>query len=612
MKLTTSALPQTTCAELLQERVRNMKRIKVMVIAPYEGLRETVAAVAPQFRERLDIVTTLGDRYTGGVQAKEAESQGYDILVSRGRTAEIIRQNVSIPVIDIEISGYDYMRAIKLAENIQGKKAFVGFTNITKRAESINALLRTNVDIFTVRSSEEISPLLKRLTAQGYELIIGDVATCREAEDLDIHCLLLTSGEESLTNAFENVITWTDSYETSTQQLHLLRQVVAASAEQVMVLQEDGDILYRSMTLAASGLSTQELMEFAKNGSFQDGREVVLPMEEKTLYVTFRRLTLNGMDCYVFYFREVLLQKNNTNTGITVRNFKAEPAGRDFVRQTSIYDQNVLQTARSFCASNRPILLTGDTGVGKTDMAVAIHRYSDRWMRPFVHVDCAMVDFESLASWLLQCGRTLREGATICFEYLESIDRRGQRRICEILKSMESEKWWFIATASPQIQQSAHNGDFDELLFRFFSQLSLYLPNLVQSHKDLQKIINLYIIEANIRLGRQITGLDEAALELVGRHHWQYNFAELQQAVYQMVLICEGPFIRAEDVRATLMAREIVPMGVSLSLDGSLEEIELRVIQKVLDEEKGNLSRTAERLQVGRSTLWRKLRKTDA
>lgn len=588
-----------------------MKKIKVMVIAPYEGLRETVTAVAPRFRDRLEIATVHGDRITGVMQAQEAENQGYDILVSRGYTSQIIRQNVSLPVVDIEISGYDYMRAIKLADNIQGSKAFVGFSNITKRAKSIGDLLRTQVDIFTVHASEEITPLLKQLTAQGYELIIGDVATCREAEDLDINYLLLTSGEESVTDAFENVVIWTNFYEDSGQQLHLLRQLAAASKEQVVVLQEDGQVLYQSTDPAGCGLSVAELMEYSKGGSFQNSRELLIPFEEESICITFRRLSLSSSPCYAFYFRKMPAQPNLSILGIQLQNFKAEPAGRDFVRQNGIYDQNTLQMARSFCGSNRPILLTGNTGVGRSDMAVSIHRYSDRWMRPFVRIDCAIADSSSIMSWLIQCTQTLRCGATICFERLDAMDRRAQHRLYELLDSMDPDLWWFIATADPSIQQSTYSGIFDESLYRFFSQLSLYLPNLAQSHKDLQKIINLYIIEANGKLGRQVTGLDDGALELVAKHHWQYNFSELQQAVYQMVLISNGPFIQTEDVQATLTARESVPGGTTLSLDGSLEDIELRVIQKVLEEENGNVSKTAERLQIGRSTLWRKLRKNE-
>ena len=187
-----------------------MKKIRVMVIAPYEGLKESVMAVAPAYKDRLDITVTLGDLSRGTLVARDAEKKGYDVIISRGGTAEMIGKSVSIPVINIDISGYDYMRAIKLAENIHGPKAFVGFSYITERARSVNNLLQTDVDIFTIYSQEEIAPLLKKLTGRGYELIIGDVATCREAKELDINNLLLISGEESIIDCLDRCLQYPD------------------------------------------------------------------------------------------------------------------------------------------------------------------------------------------------------------------------------------------------------------------------------------------------------------------------------------------------------------------------------------------------------------------
>ena len=97
---------------------------------------------------------------------------------------------------------------------------------------------------------------------------------------------------------------------------------------------------------------------------------------------------------------------------------------------------------------------------------------------------------------------------------------------------------------------------------------------------------------------------------MIKNHTWQQNFAELRQALYQMVLLTNGTYITEETVRETLASREVSkPSGISLQ--GSLEEIELRIIRQVLEEENGVISRAAERLNVGRSTLWRKLRDAD-
>lgn len=591
------------------KRGYGMKKIKVIVIAPYEGLKEIALAVAPAYRDRLEVTAILGDLTTGTVLAREAERKGYDVIVSRGGTAEMICKNVSVPVINIDISGYDYMRAIKMAENIQGPKAFVGFSYITERARSVNNLLRTDVDIFTIHSQEEIAPLLKELTSKGYELIIGDVATCREAREMDINNLLLTSGEESIIDAFESCLTWTGAYAASMEQLHFLRQIVSSLPGQVVLLNGEGEVLYQTASLSRYELSTAELDEMTHDMMPPDERELIIQRESGPVHVFARCLQMEGATSgRVFCLKRVSGRKEQNIAGITIRNFRTEPANKDFFRQNSSHDANIIEVARSFCASNSPVLLTGDVGVGKAEMAESIHRYSEYWMRPYVHIDCTTAQPDAIVSWLEESERSLYNGAVVCFENLDAAGRTLQLHLAELLPTMDPKKWRFLATAQPNIKQQAKEGRFDEKLLRFFSELCLYIPNLSQSHQNLRKIVNLYIIEANSRLGRQVSGMDEDALEMIKNHTWHYNFDELQQAVYQMVLICQGPFITEKEVSVTLSARNAIPGDNGIPLEGTLEEIELQIIRRVLQEEQGNVSRTAERLKIGRSTLWRKLR----
>lgn len=586
-----------------------MKRRKVIVIAPYEGLRETVLSVAEEYRDQLEITAVLGDLTTGTALAQEAEQKGCDVIISRGGTAEMIRKNVSIPVINIDISGYDYMRAIKMAENIQGQKAFVGFSYITERARSVNNLLRTDVDIFTIHSQEEIAPLLKELTGKGYVLIIGDVATCREAGEMDINNLLLTSGEESIKDAFENCLTWTSAYASSMEQLSFLRQIVSNSSRQTLLLGNDGEVLFQSEGLDCLGVTIAELEDLSRDIAVQEQRELILQQETGLVYVFIRKLWLEaGGDGRVFFLTPLTAAAGQSHRGITVRNFRTEPANKDFFRQNSAHDPSIIQVARSFCVSNKPVLLTGDVGVGKAEMAESIHHYSKYWMRPYIHIDCALAEAEEVLTLLEENDQKLHDGGTVCFENLNAASPALQGRLGELLPAMDQEKWRFLATAQPEVGQRAREGKLDEKLLRFLSQLSLYIPNLSQNHHNIEKIVNLYIIEANRRLGRQVTGVEEEALELIKNHTWHYNFDELRQTVYQMVLLSQGPFLTAEQVRTTFSARNPIPGDNGIPLEGSLEKIELQIIHRVLQEEQGNLTRTAERLQIGRSTLWRKLK----
>lgn len=579
-----------------------MKKVRALVIAPYAGLRETVNAVADGYQNQLEVTVVMGDLESGVLQARKAEEAGYDVIISRGGTAELISQNVSLPVVNIGISGYDYMRSIRLAGNISGPNALVGFSYITENASSVNTLLQTDVEINTVRSLEEISPLLTRLTAQGCELIIGDVSTCRIAQELGIPSLLLQSGEESVKSALETAIKLVHSYSGKLEQLELLKQVLSRGREQVVVTDAMGTVLYHGAELARFSLSAEDLEGLYENA--EDGQEVLLLREGGTLRV-FRESLPQGR--WAYYLRWIQSERRQQNKGISVMNFKVRPAVNEFSKKSSIYDEQTSRIAQSYCSCQDSVLITGDFGVGKSDMALAIHRNSARWMLPFLQIDCSIAKIQTAMEWLKDVSVQLAKGAAICFENVDSLDRKGQMLVFETLQDLPEGKWRLMATASPEIRRMAREGGFEKRLLQLLGELRLHIPNLKESHKDLERIVGLDIIDANARLGKQIAGVEPGGMELIKSHTWQQNFAELRQALYQMVLLTNGSYITEATVRETLAGLEI-SQGTGISLQGSLEEIELRILRKVLEEENGVLSRAAERLNIGRSTLWRKLR----
>ena len=581
-----------------------MEKVRALVIAPYAGLRETVNAISGLYRSRLEVSVVLGDLESGVMQAKKAEEEGFDVIISRGGTAELISQNSSLPVVNIEISGYDYMRSIRLAGNIPGPKALVGFSYITENASSVNTLLQMDVEINTIRSLEEISHVLTRLTSQGCELIIGDVSTCRIAEELGIPSLLLQSGEESVRSALENAIKLVRAYSGKLEQLDLIKPALSQGNEHIVVMDSVGNILFHSVDLVRFSLLAGDLERLFENTEDGSDREIVLLREGGTLRISRQDLPQGRRAYYLHWMQS---ERRQQNKGISVLNFKVKPAVNEFSKKNSIYDEKTSRIARSFCGCQDSVLITGDFGVGKSDMALAIHRNSSRWMVPYIQIDCAIAKAQSSAEWLKDVSEKLERGACICFENVDSFDKRGQTQILEVLQNLSGKKCRFMATASSEIRVMTREGSFDRRLLQMLGELSLHIPNLKESHKDLERIVGLDIIDANARLGKQIAGVEPEGMEMIKGHTWQQNFAELRQALYQMVLLTNGTYITAETVRETLASREVSKTS-GISLQGSLEEIELRIIRQVLEEENGVISRVAERLNVGRSTLWRKLR----
>ena len=99
----------------------------------------------------------------------------YDIILSRGGTAELIRSAVDLPVAEISISGYDILRTIKLAQNYSGKFAIAGFSPITENAHMICDLLQYDIDILTFSSEEEAYRSLQAAKKNGCTLVLCDI-----------------------------------------------------------------------------------------------------------------------------------------------------------------------------------------------------------------------------------------------------------------------------------------------------------------------------------------------------------------------------------------------------------------------------------------------------
>ena len=110
-----------------------MQKTKILAVAPYEGMADILTDIA-QSRDDIALTVQTGDLFTGRDIAMQLAHKNYDVIISRGGTAELIQSAVELPVIDISISVYDILLSIKLAESYNGKFVIAGFPGITANA----------------------------------------------------------------------------------------------------------------------------------------------------------------------------------------------------------------------------------------------------------------------------------------------------------------------------------------------------------------------------------------------------------------------------------------------------------------------------------------------
>ena len=143
------------------------------------------------------------------------------------------------------------------------------------------------------------------------------------------------------------------------------------------------------------------------------------------------------------------------------------------------------------------------------------------------------------------------------------------------------------------------------------SCLTICLLPLRERLQDFKSITALYLHKLNVSLGKQIIGLETEAMELMTDFSWPGNLDQLQHVLKELVVITQAPYITLADVSLILNQEPFFASNsanAGLNLNQPLDDINYQIILTVLKEENGSKEKTAQRLGISRSTLWRILK----
>ena len=147
------------------------------------------------------------------------------------------------------------------------------------------------------------------------------------------------------------------------------------------------------------------------------------------------------------------------------------------------------------------------------------------------------------------------------------------------------------------------------------SCLTLYLPPVRQRAAQLPAIANIYLSYLNTALAKQIFGLEAEAMTQLQEFDWPHNYTQFQRILQELAQMTHGNYITAKEVQEVLRRERtmatvnklVEDAGEPLDLNQTLDRINQDIIHRILAQENGNQSRTAARLGISRTTLWRLL-----
>ena len=276
------------------------------------------------------------------------------------------------------------------------------------------------------------------------------------------------------------------------------------------------------------------------------------------------------------------------------------------------------------------VLITGESGVGKELVAHAVHEQSERAKGPFVVVHCAALSETLIESELfgyekgaftgaenIHKGRfELADGGTIFLDEIGEVNLATQVKLLRVLQEHKFERVGgeksievdvrVVAATNRNLEDEVKAGRFREDLFYRLNVVRIEMPALRERMDDIPLLMHSFLREFNIENKKNIKGFDKASKAAMIKYNWPGNIRELKNAVESAVVMCTGDEIKIEDLPRALRSQgeeKVITIPIGITMD----EAEKIIIQENLAANKGNKSKTADILGIGRKTLHRKL-----
>jgi len=294
----------------------------------------------------------------------------------------------------------------------------------------------------------------------------------------------------------------------------------------------------------------------------------------------------------------------------------------------------VMAAAERAANSDASLLLLGESGTGKELFARSIHQWSPRRAMPFVVINCVALTDTLLENELfghekgaftgadrLQKGKVeMADGGTVFLDEIGDMPSGLQAKLLRVLQDHEFTRVGgtrlvkvnirVIAATNTDLKQAIKAGQFREDLFFRLNVVSLTLPPLRERPEDIPALAEFFLSRQTREAKRPVMKLSDEAITAMRHYAWPGNIRELENAIARAVVLCPHEVIQPELLALSLQETatgsvEHQPGYLDLPYHKSMEQHSRTLILRALQQEKGNQTKAAERLQLQRTYLAR-------
>jgi len=296
----------------------------------------------------------------------------------------------------------------------------------------------------------------------------------------------------------------------------------------------------------------------------------------------------------------------------------------------------IFDMIKAVADTDSTVLISGNSGTGKELVAKALHFNSKRSNKPFIALNCGAISENLIESELFGHKKGAFTGAISDKEgfikaaeagtlFLDEISEMPPQLQVKLLRAIQEKEYTpvgttvslpvnvrFIASTNRNLLEYVDQGKFREDLFYRLNVVDIHLPSLKEREGDIPLLAEYFLDKYRKQMNKSIKGISNDAMRALMNHEWKGEIRELENVIERSVIFCNEEFINVKNLPAQFQSiTEPSDYSPSGSLDESVKRFEKEIITRALESNEFNKEKTADTLQVGLSTLYRKMKELD-
>jgi PAS domain S-box-containing protein len=621
--------------------------MKILIVVPYPSVAELIKTIIKEQDDKeweYEILVNIGVRFI------VSQNINSDVVIARGVTASALKRSLpNTPVVELLFNGYDILRSVSqcLAQFGDRRIGIVGSYDMICGAKSIENILDIELVAVEVNQEDDAEINIKKLQAGGIQTVIGGVMSSDIARRMGMNSLFIESGREAVYFALQEAKRVATVRRKEQERTEQFRAILHYSDEGIIAVDTQGKINLINMAainitnlhdrvigsdigevLPQLGLGKVLATGESEIGEIQTVGNQQIAINTVPILVAGERVGVVATFKLIGAIQELegkIREKIHNRGHIAKLKFENVLGNSKVIKET-------IDIAREFGKVTSNILIVGETGTGKEVFAQSVHNGSKRCKGPFVAVNCAALPENLLESELFGYVEGAFTGAsrggkfglfelahrgTILLDEVSEISPKMQGRLLRVVQEREIMRLGddrvipidvrIIAATNKDLYKLVEEGLFREDLYYRLDILQLRVPPLRERGQDIMLLMkHFYKLYCMMNKKESKEFNQEAQIDLL-KYPWLGNVRELKNIAERLAVLSKSNCIDSHEIEMVLPRRKQA-LRVTIRPGDSLDR---ECLNRVLEENEYHYGKTAAKLGISRTTLWKRLKQFD-